>query len=116
MDACYSKDDRKMERELTSIGNENEAKKDRSQCFTHGTLGLFPKNKANNKGLLLGMISLEIKGKGHRGQEVDPPRLRTRGALAFIYSRKYFTPLSILLIFNRFVFKFRSKFSNYMYI
>lgn len=36
-----------MERQLTSTGNENEAKKDRSQCFTHGTLGLFPKNKAN---------------------------------------------------------------------
>lgn len=36
-----------MERELASTGNENEAKKDRSQCFTHGTLGLSPKNKAN---------------------------------------------------------------------
>lgn len=42
------------------------------------------------------MTSLEIEGKGHRGQEVDPPRLRTKGELAFIYSRKYFTPLSIL--------------------
>lgn len=57
-----------MERELTSTGNENEAKKDRSQCFTHGTLGLFPKNKANKitRGLLLGMTSLDIEEKGHR--------------------------------------------------
>lgn len=47
MDACYSKDDREMQRELTNIGNENETQKDRNQCFTHGTLGLFPKNKAN---------------------------------------------------------------------
>lgn len=46
------------------------------------------------------MTSLEIEGKGHRGQEVDSPRLRTKGELAFIYSRKYFTPLSILLILN----------------
>lgn len=71
----FQKRERETERKLTSVGDENEDKTEINASHMV-FLACFPKTKLMkyNKGLLLGVTSLETEGKGHRGGEGDLPQ------------------------------------------